>query len=457
MGLFGLSFGSKKKKEEVPAALQRVEPTLDMPISTERGTRSTDEARLRAMYQAMQPNFELAAKITDIRRMDQVDGHVKRIHRRTAHALTKGGLLLDNPSKNTRLANQWRTFSRSLGLDNRQKLASDACGLLMEGNFAAQFVLNEGQSQLLRIVRMPAETIRVLVNPAGQIADASRAFAQYDWLTGADLCTFARWQMEIARLDPLNFDDAGEMGRPFLDASRKIWQQMQMTLDDLVIRRRERAPMRTAHILEGASESDLAKYKMQIENEQREITTNFYLNRKGGVQSIQGDANLDQIRDISLLLDAFFGGAPMPKGLFGYADGLSRDILEDMKKEFYDELDNLQDLNAWVYQRAFYLHLLLQGINADAYEWSVKFAERMTETPNQRADRALKLQSLGVSRHTVITTAGLDAHAEEELLNQEAQAADPYPLLPPTNKPTPTVKITPNNAPKGESATNISN
>lgn len=436
----------------------RQEPTFER--TSERGTRSTDEARLRAMYQQQQPNFDLAGKIADIRRMDQLDGHVKRIHHRTSHALTKGGLMLVNPAKNARLARLWRDYQQSLGLDNRNKLSSDARGLMIDGNLVLQFALDADQSRVLRAVRMPAETIRTIVDTSGQIADPAKAFAQYDWLTGQDQATFAQWQMEIARLDPLNFDDLGEPGRPFLDASRKVWGQMQMTMEDLVIRRRERAPMRTAHTLEGADAKTLAEYKLQVEGEQREITTNYYLNKKGGVQAVQGDTNLDQIADISLLLDAFFSGTPAPKGLFGYADGLSRDILLDMKEEFYDELDVLQDLQAWVYQRGFRLHLLLQGLNPDAYDWQVKFSERMTETLNQRTDRALKLASMGASGHTVFSTAGLDPHAEEQLLQQERDAADPYPLVQPTpdkTPGTPTVKITPGNAQKGESATNIGN
>lgn len=449
LNLFG------KKKAAPDPLTQKLEPTIGLP-NTERGTRSTDSARLKALYQVQQPDFDLHQKIMDIRRMDQVDGHVKRIHHRTSHALTKAGLMLVNPSKNARLAAQWRQYQAALGLNNRNKLSSDARGLMMEGNLVIQFALDTSQTRVLQAVRMPAETVRAIVNDSGQFADSAKAFAQYDWLTGKDQTYFPRWQIDIARLDPLNYDDYGEAGRPFLDASRKVWAQMQMTFEDLVIRRRQRAPMRTAHILEGANDADLTKYKMQVENEQNEITTNFYLNKKGAVQAVQGDANLDQIADISLLLDAFFSGTPAPKGLFGYADGLSRDILMDMKEEFYDELDILQDLQAWVYERGFKLQLLLQGINPDAYDFRVQFAERMTETLNQRTDRALKLASIGASQHTIFSTAGLDPHAETQLLEQEGATADPYPITPKT--PTaPSVKITPNNAPKGESATSISN
>ena len=70
------------------------------------------------------------------------------------------------------------------------------------------------------------------------------------------------------------------------------------------------------------------------------MTTDFYANHKGGVTGVNGDANLDQINDVVHLLDTFFSGAPAPKGLFGYSEGLSRDILEDLKKDYFEEIED---------------------------------------------------------------------------------------------------------------------
>lgn len=433
------------QKEQNP--VERKEPEFQP--TTETGTRSTDDARLRAMYEQMIPSYENYQKILDIRRMDQLDGTVKRIHHKTSHLLTKGLLTLENPSKNKRLEREWKHFERSLKLNKRAKLASDARGLIMEGNLPLQWVLDEQRGQVVRGIRMPSETIRILVDDSGQIKDRNKAYAQYDYLQGRDTAFFAYWQMNIARLDPLNFDDEGELGRPFLDATRKIWRQVTMTSDDSVIRRRERAPLRTAHFLEGAKTEALAAYKQEVEGEQQEITTNYYSNTKGSVQAIQGDANLDQVADISLLLDGFFAGTPLPKGLI-YSDGLSRDVLMDLKSELYEELDILQDLQAETYEDGFRLHLLIRGINPDAIEFKVKFAELLTETLNQRADRGLKLKALGASQHTALSTAGLDPNKENTLLEDEDDLFDPYP----TNQ---RVSVTQNNMPKGESSTHVSN
>ncbi len=78
-------------------------------------------------------------------------------------------------------------------------------------------------------------------------------------------------------------------------------------------------------MLEGANKEELASYRDQVERDQAEgITTDYYLNKKGAVSPVQGDANLDQIADVAHLLDTFFSGSPAPKGLFGYVGDLSR-------------------------------------------------------------------------------------------------------------------------------------
>jgi hypothetical protein len=233
-----------------------------------------------------------------------------------------------------------------------------------------------------------------------------------------------------------------------------------MTDEDLVIRRRTRAPQRLVHVLEAATEEELQDYERRNQERAKAgVDVDFYMNKKGGVSAVEGDANLDQIADVSYLLDTFFSGAPAPKGLFGYTAGLARDILEDLKRDFFDELDALQDTVAYAYQLGFELDLLLRGVNPMQYEMQVAFAERRTETPNQAADRALKIQAMGASQRTTLETAGLEYETERKRLEDEAQDIDPYPQ--PGNigaQPgMPRVSITPGNQRKSESGTAISN
>ena len=425
--------------------------------STEQGRRATPENAQEYLYRLMWVDQRVRQAILDIREMDRLDGRVKRIHGRIARDCIAGGLMLTQPKESRSLRREWDTFMRRLQLNRPEKLKSDARGLVMEGNLPLQWVL-DGSGAVAAGVRMPSETILPNVNENGQFKDIREAYWQCDPLTGTVLHKFPLWQLNLLRFVPDNFDDMGAMGRPFLDASRSVWRKLSMTEEDLVIRRRVRAPLRLSHVLEGASETELAAYKAQVEADQHEITTDYYANKKGSVTAIAGDSNLDQVGDVILLMDTFFAGGPLPKGMLGYTDDMARDILEDLKRSYYEEVDELQDMLGFAYGVGFRLHLLLKGIAPDPSEYAVEFAARRTETRNQQADLMLKWQALGIPQSMIYEEMGKNAADVWGRRDDEAKRYKPYPegedsLRPP--KGAPTVKITPGNAPKGESATSV--
>lgn len=425
----------------------------------EKGRRATPEASLQYLYRQMWVDPAVRAAILDIREMDRLDGRVRRIHSRIARDVVKGGLVMVQPKESRTLRREWDAFVRRLQLDRVEKLKSDARGLVIEGNLALQWVLDEAL-QVAAAVRMPSETLLPHVNESGQWIDVREAYHQLDVFSGTVLARFALWQMFMARFDADNFDDMGSMGRPFLDASRDVWRKLRMTEEDLVIRRRTRAPFRMAHILEGASGDELNDYRDRVEKDQHEITTDFYMNRKGGVQPVQGDASLGEIGDVVHLLDTFFAGNPLPKGMMGYTDGMARDILEDLKRDYYEEVDVLQDTVSFAYAQGFRLHLLLKGMAPDPGEYLIEFAERRTETPNQTADRMLKFLALGLPKDLIFEEMGYNAQKIRERLDEQAKRDDPYPdgvgSIGPQDEGLPAkVSVTPGNAPKGESMTSI--
>ena len=443
-----------------PVLLRARERQAGPARTTETGWRATPENAIKYLYRTMWVDADVRASILDIREMDRLDGRVKKIHARTARTAIKGGLLLNIGSTNKKLISAWRDYSRRLKLDRPEKLESDFRGCMMEGNLPLQWIIGEDR-HVHAAVRMPTETLLPVVGADGRFKDPARAYEQYDLGSGAVLARFALWQLSLVRLTPDNHDDMGSMGRPYLDASRATWKKLRMTEEDLVIRRRERAPLRTAHVLEGATDADLLDYKARVEDDQKELTTNYYLNRKGSVSAIQGDANLDQIADVNYLLDTFYAGSPAPKGLFGYSGELNRDILEDLKRDYFDEVDALQDTVSHAYRLGFELDLLLQGVDPDDHDFDVQFAERRTDTPNQRADLALKKQAMGYPRELVWAAAGDDPAQVREHLEAQAKEGDPYPDpdrigIPAGRLKGPRVAITPGNGRKGESAASIS-
>jgi hypothetical protein len=428
-------------------------------ITSETGHRATPENGIKYLYRLMWVDADVRQAILDIREMDRLDPRVKRVHARVSRDAIKGGLILQQAASNETLAREWDAYQRRLQLNRVEKLKSDARGLVMEGSLPLQWVLDDA-FRVVAAVRMPAETIFPNVDASGRFKAVAEAYFQLDVMSGAKLAGFPLWQLFLSRFDPDNFDDMGAMGRPFLDAARTTWRKLTMTEEDLVIRRRTRAPLRMAHVLEGANKEDLEAYRATVERGQHEITTDFYLNKKGNVSAVQGDSNLDQVADVVHLLDTFFAGSPLPKGLAGYTDGLARDILEDLKRDYYEEVDSLQDTLSFGYEQGFRLHLLLKNINPDAEDFTIRFAERMTETANQTADRALKLRALGLPYGLVWEEMGYDPAYVRERIKGETSETDPYPdpgAIQPRGRPAPRVSVTPGNARKGESGTSISN
>lgn len=430
-------------------------------LAGERGERlASDAAMMRSLKNAMFVDYERRALVELMREMERKDGRVKMVHGRTASDVIRGGLVMQTASEV--LKSEWERFEARLQLNNWEKLKSDARGLVMEGNLPLQLVLDDS-ARVAAAVRMPSETMVPMVSLNGRFTNPAAAFEQRDVMTGKVLASFAAWQLALGRLDPDNWDDLGCMGRPMLDGCASVWRKLVMTEEDLVIRRRVRAPLRLAHVLEGADEETLAAYRQRTEGEKGEITTDFYLNRKGGVQAIQGDATLGDIGDVAHLLSTFFAGSPAPKALFGYTDGVARDVLEDMKRQYYDYVDCLQDAQGGVYAFAFRIHLLLQGIDPGPDEFYLRFAQRRTESANQVADLALKYMALGLPDEFIQSEMGLDPQKIRAMKIKQAESTDPYPnplkvgpdglpLVPASGTK---VSVTPGNARKGESGTAV--
>ncbi|MDP2369318.1 hypothetical protein [Rhodoferax sp.] len=446
----------------VAKAFGTFNPAAESPAG-ERGDRVASDVAMERLYRQMWIDTERRALIRQIRLMDGRDPRVKRIHARAARDTIRGGLIFQGkePASSDTLKREWTQFKGRLQLDIESKLKSDARGFVMEGNLPLQLVL-DAKRDVVAAIRMPSDTMVPITDMGGRFKNPATAWEQRDVMTNQVLASFAAWQLVMCRLDPDNFDDMGAMGRPFMDACVTTWQKLTMTEEDLVIRRRMRAPLRLSHVLEGADDTALQAYRKTTENEKGDITTDFYSNKKGGVSAVQGDSGMGEMTDVIHLMDTFLAGTPLPKALLGYTSGLSRDILEDLKRDYYDEVDGIQDSLATGYMIAFRIHLLFKGIDPDTDEFTLRFAQRRTETPNQVADLALKYIAAGLPEDMVYADMGLDPDYVRQKKKEQAARNDPYPPVGGDagtggGKPGTKVNVTPGNAPKGESATTISN
>jgi hypothetical protein len=270
--------------------------------------------------------------------------------------------------------------------------------------------------------------MRPNVDEAGAFRDPQKAYFQIDTFTGRRLAEFPRWMITHVGIDS-NPDDPGDLGRPLLDAARTKNKQLNMTEEDLVIRRRMRAPQRLAHVLEGATKDEIAEYKEMnkdsLENP-LEVTSDFFMNKKGAVTAIGGDASVDKIEDVHELKSDFYVSAGVPKELAGYLGKITRDVYDDAIAEYYELLEDVQESLADAYEEGLKLQMLLAGMDPEGYRFDLKFMGRKVESPNQLTDRMLKKQALGVPPPMIWSEMGEDPEKVMDERDKWAARSDPY-------------------------------
>lgn len=406
---------------------------------------------------------DLRSKVEEIDSLDKTTGQVKQIHRKLAKLATRGGVtfVMTDGSENRRMAKIAEEWIKRVGLDKRKTRREHGVRLLKHGNLVIQNVVSD-QRRVEAMIVMPTTMMKPLLDEKGMFQDVKKAYIQTDYSGMQVLTTFAKWQISWGDIDK----ESNELyGRPLIDAERKRAYQIGMTDDDLVIRRRYRAPLRLVHFLDGAREEEMLEYK-EFNQESLEnplaINTDLYTNKAGGVTAIQGDANLDQIKDVQFANKKFYAGCGVTAHQFGIIeDDLNRDVYEDTLGDLYETVEDIQETLADTWEESLRMEFLLQGINADAKEWDLKLEGRKVETPNQQMDRAIKAKSIGTPSKFIFTEILNWPWEVLEAMKKEEQAeSDPFAEL--FNQAinedgSPNIKIVENNGPGDESATSVGN
>jgi len=409
----------------ITGLFKKAEPSLTP--STIRGT-AYDKPLAMWPWEFIGQLHDIRTKIQEIETLDEKDGQVKNLHTKLAGWANRGGIrFVMREGENKRMHQIARDFIRCVKLKDRKIREEHCVRLLKHGNLILQNVVSS-KSQIESLVVMPTIIMRPLINDKGQFPDPNKAYAQLDALGVQEVTYFARWQIVWGALDK----PAGRFyGRPLIDAERKRARQIRMTDDDMVIRRRTRAPQRLHHCFPGMSEEKLEEQQKKDEESLENpnaVNTDFYSNHEGTVTSIQGDAKLDQVKDVMLLNQKFYSGAGTHAHLFGlFANELNRDTYEDTLADLYELIEKIQETLCSIWEESLRLQFLLHGINADAYEWDLKLMGRKVETPNQKADRALKLRGLGYPLQWLVTEVMQDPWERiKELIDKEQEEMDAY-------------------------------
>jgi len=333
------------------------------------------------------------------REMYKTDPRAKKMIQKLAEDMVKGGYSVTTQNERA-TASAMALYQRlNLGkrLDDWVRMAA------RDGDAFLEVEINDAL-EIVAVSRKPTLLMHRNSDRSDRFPTPERAY----WL-GEDMgfsgeapknaVWFAEWQIIHARWD---HDEGSRYGTPLLESGIGSWKKVREGELDVAVRRKTRSGLRYLHVLEGADDVELKRYKAA--NEQALKTTSavsdFFSNKPGSLSVIQGDAHLAEIADVEHHIATWFTTGDVPMELIGYGEDLNRDVLGP-KMESYNE--TLEQRRQWVVSEIlrplFELQWLLDGFLPESLEaeitWKAKAAITAQEILSV-ADAAMRLRILGV-------------------------------------------------------------
>lgn len=330
--------------------------------------------------------------VTECRAMVADDPRPEQVLLTLARDVMKGGFALDVSGDRAETALEVaNALVERLGLATRlddwvRLTLRDGDSFLEVGVTDAGLVAEVTRKPTLEMVRNS--------NTYDRFDDAARAFFWSSMPgialgTDSDVVWFAEWQMVHARW---LHDEGSKYGRPMFGAARKSFKRMTQGELDIAVRRKTRSGLRYLHVLEDASAAELEAYKVANRaalDDPFAAVSDFFMNKRGGLQAIQGDAHLSEIEDVLHHVDTFGVASPVPLELIGYGRNLNRDVLEQKKEQYEETLDQVR---AWVVAEfirpLIERQWLLAGIWPDGLTLDVVWKQKRQATPTDLAEMA---------------------------------------------------------------------
>jgi SPP1 gp7 family putative phage head morphogenesis protein len=389
-------------------------------------------------YDVFRINWEKVYLLQDIDRMMRADTRLKRANHVFARTTVRRGLSVKVSSTiSVGLENQAQEiiddFTKRIQLNS--KLLPWARSLLKDGELFLNPIIDLRNMRIQDVKNLPAITMQRNEDITGRFEDIKDAFYQIDPISREVLTHFPLYSINHIRHD----HEAGQLyGNSKYMTCLSFWKKLNMTEEDLVVRRRTRAVPRRLHSV-GTKDNpgnwdEVNKYKAENKLENPKIaavTTDYFGNGLTSITDLNGDADLDKIKDIEHLQEVYMIGTGVPLHILGFGQNVNRDIVEDQKKQFEEDTQELRDLleygddSPFSGLRSLYeLELNLHGIDPSLVDLNFMWAENSDDTVDRKVDRMIKLRASQpdplVSRRFALEYMGRDIGLEgQEAIDAE--------------------------------------
>ncbi len=344
--------------------------------------------------------------VEQCRKMYREDPRVRRITATVARDAVKGGFTVS--TKDARAQESAERLSKRLKLGQR---LDDWTRLALRDGDTLLEIGVDAQRQIAVVTRKPTLKMRRHSNKADRFDDPARAFwyADQSWEVepGPQTLWFAEWQIVHARWD---HDEDSRYGSPLFASATSPYKRMREGETDIAVRRKTRAGVKYLHVVEGADQNGLNDYKEMnkaaLDNPFAAIA-DFFTNKPGAIQAVQGDMTLASIEDVVHHIRTFWTASPAPMSLLGYGQDLNRDVLEAQGQQYIEELGSITE---WVETELVIPLLerqwLLDGILPEGLEYEVEWQTKAKLSAADLlavAQAALTLRTLGFGPEAIIS------------------------------------------------------
>jgi len=365
-------------------------------------------ARASAIAFTYSTEWDRRSKINEAREMYK-DARVKRILGTIARDATRAGFSIESndPRAVEVLTALVKRIHLTDVLDDWTRQTFRDGDIFLEVGIGADLLID-------LVTRKPTLEMRRASDARDQFPDPTRAFWHADqmWMSNdppPDALWFAAWQIVHGRWA---HDEGSRYGTPMFAEAGKPFRRLDQGETDIAVRRHTRAGQRLHHTVEG-EEGDVIKYqernKDALENPFA-AQLDFFSNKPGGISVIQGDAHLEEIGDVMHHLHTMWTASILPMSLIAYGQDLNRDILNEQRDQYNDDLPTV---TKWVEDEFVRpvcdLQLLLMGILPESATYKIAWVSRQILTPMMLKDLATAatlLRSFGLNDETILTLIG---------------------------------------------------
>ena len=323
------------------------------------------------------------------------------------------------------------------------------------GGTFLELVAAESTQQIIACKPLDPTTMQRNEDKNGQLMQT--AFTQYEMTKGEAVAKFQAWQIAHFRYRRML---TRMYGNSFLESARRVWKQLNLMEDGMVLARLYRSHMRYVFQIpvDGIAADGVQAYINKIKKQFRKrirynaqtqrlelydsplsADEDFFLpTRKDSVSSVkglQGQGNLSNIGDIQHFHNKLFTALKVPKALLGIErDVNAKATLSEQDVNFARGIRGLQKALADEIRVILRRVLVLDGIDPDKLkEWKIVFPQISTvdlalqwEVEQLKANVAVIYHSqLGLLNDEYIYSHYLDLTPEEIKKQQDAQDDNP--------------------------------